>query len=119
MNRFLLLGVTVGLCGCAQQASSVRITQSTPPEPKVAEVAVARSEPVFYNGKIYQINFVANPAGGYAFAVSGMTAGQQKDAVAVSTSSVRHFACKEKQSGQLLNQPTYDGVKWRMSVHCV
>jgi hypothetical protein len=121
MNRSLLLLLAVALCACSNEPSGVRITQAAPaptPAPIVVKAA-PRSEPVFYNGKIYQINFAPDPAGGYAFAVSGMTANQQKDAVAVSTSSLRQFACKEKQWSQLLDQPSYNGGKWRMSVHCV
>ncbi len=120
MNRiFLSLPLFLVLAGCSQQSSGVRITQTAPaPDVKVVK-ASPRSEPVFYNGKIYQVGFAPDPAGGYAFAISGMTAAQQKDAVAVSTSSLRQFACTEKQSGKLLNQPQYTESKWRMSVHCV
>jgi len=48
-----------------------------------------------------------------------MTVSQQEDAVAVSTSSLRQFACKEKQSGKLLTQPIYSDSKWRMTAHCI
>lgn len=120
MNRLLLLPLSLLAVACSQQPAGVRITQSTP-APPVAKVvnAAPRSEPVFYNGKIYQIKFAPDPAGGYAFAVSGMTQAQQKDAVAISTSSLRQFACNEKQSGKLLTQPQYSEGQWRMSAHCV
>ena len=121
MNRsaFVIM-LSLTLVGCSQQPSGVRITQTIPVAP-VAKVVKAspRSEPVFYNGKIYQVGFEPDPTGGYAFTVSGMNAGQQKDAVAVSTSSLRQFACTEKQSGKLLTQPQYTQSQWRMSVHCV
>ena len=120
MNRlFSSLTLVFILAGCSQQTSGVRITQSAPAPVAAIVKAGPRSEPVFYNGKIYQVGFAADPTGGYAFSISGMTAAQQKDAVAVSTSSLRQFACTEKQSGKLLNQPQYTESKWRMSVHCV
>ena len=120
MNRILLLLSSLGIVACSQQPVGVRITQ-TSPALSVANVvnAAPRSEPVFYNGKIYQVKFAADPTGGYAFAISGMTKAQQKDAVAVSTSSLRQFACGEKQSGKLLTQPQYSEGQWRMSAHCV
>jgi hypothetical protein len=120
MNRIVMLvPVALILAGCSQSTSGVRVTQEAPQASPAIVRAAEKSEPVFYNGKVYQINFSPDPAGGFAMAVSGMSAGQQKDAVAVSTSSLRHFACKEKQSGKLLTQPIYSGNKWRMTAHCV
>lgn len=121
MNRlFFMLPLTLIIVGCSQQSSGVHITQTVPATPAAKIVkASPRSEPVFYNGKIYQINFSPDPAGGYAFAISGMTAAQQKDAIAISTSSLRQFACTEKQSGKLLTQPQFTEGKWRLSAHCV
>lgn len=119
MNRFVLVAAGFALNACSQQSAGVHITQTAPAAMPSGVHAASRSEPVFYNGKIYQINFTPDPAGGYDFAVSGMTAAQQKDAVAISTSSLRQFACTEKQTGKLLTQPMYSGGQWRMSVHCV
>jgi hypothetical protein len=120
MNRFVkLVPVMLVLAGCSQSTSGIRVTQNAVQASPALVQAAAKSEPVFYNGKIYQINFAPDPAGGYAIAVSGMSAAQQKDAVAVSTSSLRQFACKEKQSGKLLSQPVYSDSKWRMTAHCV
>jgi PBP1b-binding outer membrane lipoprotein LpoB len=120
MNRIsILVAFALVLAGCSQSTSGVRITQGAPQASPAVVQAAPKSEPVFYNGKIYQINFEPVPSGGYAMAVSGMSAAQQKDAVAVSTSSLRQFACKEKQSGKLLTQPIYSDSKWRMTAHCV
>ena len=117
MNRFLLLGpLTVLLVACSHDPSGVRITQK---QASVIIQAPARSEPVFYNGKTYQVNFAPASSGGYDMSVSGMNAGQQKDAVAVTTSSLRQFACKGKESGKLLNEPNFVSGLWRMTVHCV
>ena len=120
MNRFLILILAVfGLAACSQDPAGVRITKQEPAAAPAVVQAQPKSEPVFYNGKVYQVNFAPDPAGGYAMAVSGMSAAQQKDSVAIATSSLRHFACKTSQSGKLLTQPQYNGGQWRMSVHCI
>jgi len=120
MNRiFVFLPVALVLVACSQNSSGVRITKDSQQATAAVVQAQSKSEPVFYNGKVYQIDFAPDPAGGYAMSVSGMSASQQKDAVAVSTSSLRQFACKEKQSSKLLTQPTYSDSKWRMTAHCI
>ena len=120
MNRiYLLCSLVLALTACSQPNSGVRITKTELQTAPAVVQAQPKSEPVFYNGKIYQVAFAPDPAGGYAMSVSGMQVSQQKDAVAVSTSSLRQFACKEKQSGKLLTQPTYSDNKWRLTAHCV
>jgi hypothetical protein len=120
MNRFVIfIAVSSALAACSQSPNGVRITQEAPQAAPAIVQATSKTEPVFYNGKVYQISFAPDPSSGYAMAVSGMSATQQKDAVAVSTSSLRQFACKEKQTGKLLTQPIYSDNKWRMTAHCV
>lgn len=118
MNRTiqkLILAVSLGavLAGC-KSASDVRITNDKP----VAEQVPARSEPIFYNGKTYKLDFSPRGGGVYDMAVSGMNAKQQKDAVAVATSSLGYFACPEGQKGRLQNNPAYTDAKWRMQAKC-
>ena len=48
----------------------------------------ARSEPIFYNGKTYQLDFGPASGGAYDMVVSGMSSKQKKDAVAVATSAL-------------------------------
>ena len=82
-------------------------------------VAQSRSEPIFYNGKTYQLDFGPTGTKGiYALSVAGMSAKQQKDAVAVATSSLGYYACPEGQRGQLTNQPSYAQSKWAMTAKC-
>jgi hypothetical protein len=120
MKRVLIMfPIMLALAACSEPSSGVRITKTEPQAVAAVVQAQPKSEPVFYNGKIYQVAFAPDPTGGYAMSVSGMLVTQQKDAVAVSTSSLRQFACKEKQSGKLLTQPTYTDNKWRMTAHCV
>ncbi len=120
MNRvFLLFPLMLCLLACSAPSSGVRITKAELEVAPAIVQAQPKSEPVFYNGKIYQVAFAPGPAGGYAMSVSGMQVTQQKDAVAVSTSSLRQFACKEKQNSKLLTQPMYNDNKWHMTAHCV
>lgn len=120
MNRvFLLCPLMLALVACSDSSSGVRITKTEPQAAPAVVQAQPKSEPVFYNGKIYQVAFMADPAGGYAMSVSGMQVNQQKDAVAVATSSLRQFACRSKQTGKLLSQPQYITSQWRMTAHCV
>jgi hypothetical protein len=114
LNRIVLLAVlAAGLAGC-KTASTVRITNEKP----AAEQAAARSEPIFYNGKTYKLDFAPRSGGVYDMAVSGMSSKQKKDAVAVATSSLGYFACPDGQKGRLQNDPAYADAKWRMQAKC-
>ena len=104
----------LGLAACSDGPSKVRITDDKPAPPPVA----ARTEPIFYNGKTYQLSFSPRSGGSYDMAVSGMGPKQQKDAVAVATSSLAYFACPDGQRGKLQNSPTYGDAKWRMQAKC-
>jgi hypothetical protein len=116
MNRVALIIVLACLGACTSSPNALRITQ----EPLADKVqAKSRSEPIFYNGKTYQLDFGPDANGGYAMAVSGMSAKQEKDAVAVSTSALRYYACKDSQTSKLISKPAYRNTKWEMSAQCV
>jgi lipopolysaccharide export system protein LptC len=108
----LAVAATALLAGC-KTGSTVRI-ENQAPQPATQ----ARSEPIFYNGKTYQLDFRPNGAGAYDMAVSGMGPKQRKDAVAVATSSLGYYACPEGQKGRLQNEPAYANAKWRMQAKC-
>lgn len=101
------------LAGC-KQSSTVRITGEAPPAP----VAAPRSEPIFYNGKTYHLDFAPSGGGLYSMAVSGMGPKQKKDAVNVATSSLSYFACPDGHRGKLQSEPAYVEAKWRMQAKC-
>lgn len=104
------------LAACNNEANGVRIsTEKAAPAPVAMK---ARSEPVFYNGKTYQLDFTPADQGHFDMAVGGMTAKQEKDAVAVATSSLRYFACPDGKSGQLSSKPAYSGGAWKMRARC-
>ncbi len=108
----MILSVAVVITGC-EGGPGARITRNKP-----APAPVARSEPIFYNGKTYQLDFRPGGAGIYDMTVSGMTAKQQKDAIAVATSSLGYFACPEGQRGKLTQEPVYTASKWRIQARC-
>ncbi len=109
----LALAAVVLLAGCKSD-NTVRVTNDAP----ATAQAQPRSEPVFYNGKTYHLDFSPAGSGLYDMAVSGMGPKQQKDAVAVATSSLAYFACPDGQRGKLQNEPAYAGTKWRMQAKC-
>lgn len=79
----------------------------------------ARSEPIFYNGKTYRLDYAyAEERQSFDMKVSGMSAKQEKDAIAVATSSLRYFACLDGQQGQLIGAPAYDGGVWNLQAKC-
>jgi hypothetical protein len=113
-GTILLLAAGAALSACGED-SGVRITNN---KPQAAPAPAARSEPVFYNGKTYRLDFGPRGGGVYDMTVSGMTAKQQKDAEAVATSSLGYFACPEGQRGKLQNKPSFASAKWRMQAKC-
>jgi hypothetical protein len=114
IHTVILLGVASGLLAGCKTEPQVRITND---KPVVAQTA-PRSEPIFYNGKTYRLDFSSRGAGVYDMAVTGMSAKQQKDAEAVATSSLGYFACPEGQRGKLQNTPSYTDARWRMQAKC-
>jgi hypothetical protein len=91
---------------------------NTPKATEAVPKATSRREPIFYNGKTYQLDFAPLDGGKFAMAVNGMTEKQQKDAVAVATSSLRYFKCPDGQNGVLTNAPSYVDAQWRMTARC-
>lgn len=101
-----------------QKDNGVRVSSQKTVAKAVAPRPVARSEPVFYNGKTYQMNMTPQAGGVFDMAVNGMTGDQQKDAVAVATSSLRYFGCVEGKTGKLASAPSYVDGSWKMSARC-
>ena len=115
MNRFAILALALLLSACSNDAAGVRLTHDVPAAPMV--VSGPRNEPVFYNGKVYHVALLPEQ-GGYALNVSGMTSAQQKDAVALATSSFHHFTCKDSQKVQFGGAPTYASGQWQFHGNC-
>jgi hypothetical protein len=102
------------LTGCAT-GNKVSISHG-----KVAAVQTkSRSEPIFYNGKTYQLDYsYAESSASFDMRVSGMGPQQQKDAVAVATSGLRYYACLDGQNGRMAGQPSYAGGVWSLQARC-
>jgi hypothetical protein len=114
MNRFALCGALL-LAACADKGSQVRITDTAAP------AAAARSEPVLYNGRNYLMAYtVSNRV--FDVKVSGVTrpmkGGDKQDALNITTSSVRYFGCRDKQTARILGAPRFDGGTWRLQARC-
>ena len=113
-NRILICAVALLLTGCTS-ASSVRVTnqkqQSVQTRP--------RSEPIFYNGKTYRLDYTYSETSSlFDLRVACMGPKQEKDAVAVATSSLRYFACTDGQEGQLAGSPDYASGVWSLQAKC-
>jgi hypothetical protein len=116
MNRFAFVTIVpVLLSACSQDPQGVRISREAPsPDIKVA----ARTEPVFYNGKTYQVSITPTGDGGMNLGIAGMGAAQGKDANQLTLSTMHHFACKDSQKVMLTQPATFDGSGWRASGRC-
>jgi hypothetical protein len=117
MKKTVFILLALFLSACSQGDNGVRIAAEKPVA-KATPKPVSRSEPVFYNGKTYRVNLTPDQGGVYNVAVNGMSGGQQKDAVAVATSSVRYFGCPDGKTGKLVNSPVFDSGSWKMSARC-
>jgi hypothetical protein len=113
VHSVILLAAAAMLASCGTEPQ-VRITNEKPAPKQVAP----RSEPIFYNGKTYRLDFGPRGNGVYDMSVSGMSSKQQKDAEAVAVSSLGYFACPDGKRGKLQNRPAYKDSKWRMQARC-
>jgi hypothetical protein len=79
----------------------------------------ARSEPIFYNGKTYQLDYsYIEGQGAFDMKVSGLSPKQQQDAVNIATSGLSYFACPVGQRGKLIGMPIYVAKKWTAYAKC-
>jgi hypothetical protein len=117
-TKISLLFIALALASCTNNTPKVRVENTKPEAPKPLPAPKARTEPIFYNGKTYTLKFSPVDKGRYDISVLGMSAKQQKDAVAVGTSSIRYFACPDEQTGKLTEQAKYVGGIWQMQARC-
>jgi len=115
MTRIVLLAVAAALLAGCKTSSNIRIVNAGPGTVQTA----SRSEPIFYNGKTYRLDYsAAGETGVFDMVVSGMGPEQRNDAVAVATSSLGYYACPEGMKGRLHSEPAYTGSKWLMQARC-
>ena len=120
MTRFHLPALLAAflLAGCSQP-KEVDISRGSQ---KVQ--TASRTEPIFYNGKHYNLRYSYNESiSAFDMKVNGTTAtmkaADQKDAEAIATSALRHFACPDGQRGRLSSTPKYSSGTWSMQARCV
>ena len=98
-----------------------------PPEPAEKPQAQAqtasRSEPVFYNGRQYQVSYNHDAArGDFDVQVKGITkpmgSGDQSQAQDIASGVLRHFACPKGLTGRIAGTPAFDAGTWRMQARC-
>ena len=108
----LVICALVMLAACS--SSKMKINRTT------ATVQTAsRSEPIFYNGKTYQLDYnYIDGQGAFDMKVSGLGPKQQQDAMNIATSGLSYFACPDGQRGKLMGMPVYVGKKWTAYAKC-
>jgi hypothetical protein len=118
-----LAAISLGmmLAACASQKTPVMVVSSP------YQSGQRHTEPVFYNGKHYEVSFAFNAIGNvYDMTVSGSdgrplggTAGDRRTIEAIAASAVRHFACPERQKGHIVvNSTRHDGRTWQLQARC-
>jgi len=116
MNHFAAFSCLL-LAACSQDPSGIRLIQEKQAEANTA--LKAKTEPVFYNGKTYQVSLAPEADGFTSVKISGMSTKQEKDASSLATSALYHFACKDSQKAVLQNAPVFVDGEWKTLGHCV
>jgi hypothetical protein len=79
----------------------------------------SRSEPIFYNGKTYQLDYAYNPGQSlFDMKVSGLGPNNKQDAINIATSALGYYSCPSGKRGKLQGAPAYAGGKWDMKAMC-
>lgn len=116
MNRNLLFLALIALSACSQ-SPNVRITQDQPVVKPPSPIK-SRSEPVFYNGKTYQVAIAPDSSGLAKVTISGMSDKQAKDASGLGSSAFQHFSCRESQKAHIKSPPIYANGQWNLMTRC-
>ncbi len=118
-------GVAVlALTACASEKPELA-TINTNPSPYAQ--GEAHSEPLFYNGRTYQVQFrhiVADKVYTVNVSARGRSLGRTEDdgriVSEVGRNAINHFACRDTQKAQILDGSLQPGtVGWNMQARCV
>ena len=112
------LSICLLLTACSQDPAGVRVINESVALASGAPAIRVKTEPVFYNGKTYQVSVSPAAGGGANIGISGMAASQAKDASGLATSAFHHFSCKDSQKAVLQNSPVFDGTSWKVAARC-
>ena len=114
MNHLIILCALL-LTACSQEPAGVRVVSSVTTAPSVTK---AKTEPIFYNGKTYQVSVGPAPDGGATIQIAGMGPAQARDASGLATSALHHFTCRDSQKAVLNAAPAFAGGTWQATGHC-
>lgn len=117
MNHFAAATCLL-LAACSQDPSGIRLIQEKQAEATANVAMKAKTEPVFYNGKTYQVSLEPEGEGHARVRIADMGPRQAKDASALATSALFHFACKDSQKAVLTESPVFVDGGWKTLGHC-
>jgi hypothetical protein len=113
-NAIVPIALAALLAACAAK-SKVDITRGG----DAAIQTNSRSEPIFYNGKTYQLDYVFNQGQNlFDMKVSGLGPKNRQDAVNIATSALGYYSCPSGRRGALQGEPTFSGGKWDLKAKC-
>lgn len=111
--------IALVICGVALLAGCTTGPKVTFNRGTATVQTASRSEPIFYNGKTYQLDYnYIEGQGAFDMKVSGLSPRQQQDAVNIATSGLSYFACPDGQRGKLMGMPIYVAKKWTAYAKC-
>ena len=114
MQKLIVLTCSLVILGACTSKSKVNINRTSQ-----TVQTKSRSEPIFYNGKTYQLDYTYGEGqGAFDMRVSGLGPKQQQDAVNIATSSLGYFACPDGQRGKIIGAPNYVDDRWTIQAKC-
>jgi hypothetical protein len=121
MTRAHLAGLAASLMLAACQKAPLPPEPAAKPQSKVQ--TASRSEPVFYNGRQYQVSYSHDTGrGDFDVRVNGqnkaMGAGDGAVAQDIASGALRHFACPKGLTGRIAGTPAFEAGTWRMTARC-
>lgn len=125
LKLIAVLGLTaVTVSACLSDRPKLASVNSGPPQ---TEQEPARTEPLFYNGRTYQVQFRhMAPEQVYAVNVTargsvlGKTAADGRVMSEVGRNAINHFACQDGQKAEVLDGSVQPGIAgWNLRARCV
>ena len=115
MKKALAISVAIiALAGCSSKPK-VDVKRSAPSEIQTT----SRSEPIFYNGKTYQLDYSFNDDRNlFDMKVSGLGPNNKQDAINIATSALSYYSCPDSRRGRLQGQPVFNAGKWDVKAMC-
>ena len=114
MKKAIVLIVMLAALAACSSKPKVNVTRS---EPDIQ--TNSRSEPIFYNGKTYQLDYVFNQGQNlFDMKVSGLGPNNKQDAINIATSALSYYSCPDSKRGRLQGSPVFNGGKWDVKAMC-